>query len=79
MKNTDPTVAKWLNHDLLKRTLMNRIHNYEEFTLIEQPRAGELLGTRVYPAGTVLVRSEPFDKEKQTIGQDVHAVKGMLQ
>lgn len=71
MKNSDPSFARHLYLDLLKRALTNWIHGHEEFTLAEErPRAGKLFGIKPNPPGTVLVRAQPFDEHKRTFGQD---------
>lgn len=70
MNTTDMASVRSQYLDLLKRSLTNWIHGHEEFVLAEQPKAKGLFKRDALPAGTFLVRQQPFDEEKRTLGQD---------
>lgn len=70
MNSNDIAFTRSQYLDLLKRSLTNWIHGHEELVLVEPPKSKGLFKRDVLPAGTFLVRQQPFDQGKRTLGQD---------
>lgn len=63
-------ISRKLYLDLLKRALTNWTHGHEEYATIQPSRLGCILKKKFFPAGSVLMQPQRFDKNKRQNGQD---------